>query len=700
MQLLKKYFLICCFLLGTLTGLAQKQGNIWYFGNRVGLDFNQTPPQALSNSNLNSVEGCASIADNNGKLLFYTNGNAIMNRKHLLMKNGGALAGHTSSTNNTVIVPFPGDDSIYYVFTIGAADNTVQQFQYNIVNMRGDNGYGEVEPGGMNAIIEDRVFEKLAAVKHCNNKETWIVIHKWDTDEYHAYLLTASGLNLTPVVSHSGLVIGGAFELNELGTLKFSGKGSKFAAVHSLENDCVELMDFDNTTGILSNPIIIRPNAVPSALGVYGAEFSPDGNLLYVTSNDYEAETATLYQYDITSNDAATIAGTKQMIHENHDFLFGNLQNAPDQKIYVAMYNDTSISVIENPNTYGPGCNFVYNKIYLGYANSTPVQYGLPTFVQSFFDTASSPYDFTRLAANCMDRNATFKISRVSGIDSVKWFFGDLGQSQALQPTHTYAAPGFYDVKLIVYKVDCSGLNDTIIRKIWIAATDKFLGKDTSSCNPLKLDIGIDEIYGANYLWNTGSTDNRITTSGFADYWLELEQNGCKIRDTISVIPRPKPVVYLGPDTSVCRNKPVVLTTGNQTFDTYLWSTGETSPSILVTQIGTYHIAVTQSGCEAADTIVVRAGDCDVYIPSAFTPNNDNLNDDFGVVENTTLQYYSMQIFSKWGQLIFNSNDVTRKWDGTYKGKKMPNGSYVWILNYTNIRGRKFYEQGMVMLLR
>ena len=698
---LKKFLLTTCFLVSTALVFAQKQANIWYFGNRVGLDFNQVPPQPLSNSNLNSVEGTSSIADNNGKLLFYTNGLAIMNRKHLLMKNGGALAGHPSSTNNTVIVPLPGSgDSIYYVFTTGAANETVQQFQYNIVNMKGDSGFGEVEPGGMNAIIEDKIFEKLAAVKHCNNKDTWIVVHKWNSDEYHAYLLTAAGLNTTPVISYTGLTIGGAFELNALGTLKFSAKGSKFVAVHSLENDCVELMDFDNTTGILSNPIVIRPNATPLTLGVYGAEFSPDGRLLYVTSNDYEAETATLFQFDITSHNVAAIEASKQIIHQDTNFLAGNLQTGPDLKIYMAMFNNTSVSAIENPNTYGAGCNFVYNKIYLGTLNSTPVQYGLPTFVQSYFDTTSNPYDFTRLPGNCLDRNITFKINRLSGIDSVKWNFGDAQGAQVLQPTHTYAAPGFYDVQLIVYKIDCSGLNDTITRRIWIADTDKFLGADTSSCSALTFEIGIEEIFGTNYLWNTGSTGNKITTTGFGDYWLEIDQNGCKMRDTIQVIPEPQPTVSLGIDTNVCKSKPVILKTLSTDYDSYLWNTGETTPSILVNQIGIYHVTISKNLCKAADTIQVLVGDCGVYIPSAFTPNNDNLNETFGVADNTALQYFNLQIYSKWGQLIFRSDDVTKKWDGTFNGKKMPNGSYVWMLNYTNIRGRKFYEQGTVMLIR
>jgi gliding motility-associated-like protein len=243
-------------------------------------------------------------------------------------------------------------------------------------------------------------------------------------------------------------------------------------------------------------------------------------------------------------------------------------------------------------------------------------------------------------------------------------------------------------------------LNDTITRKIWIANSGSFLGKDTSSCNLLKLQIGIDEIPGVNYLWNTDSTSSKITTTGFGDYWLELEQNGCRLRDTIKVTEKPKPVVSLGADTSICRYRPVVLKTISTNYDSYLWNTGETSATIFVNQTGTYYVTVTRQGCNAADTIQVLPGDCDIYIPSAFTPNKDNLNETFGVVDYASVQYFSMQIYSKWGQLIFSSNDINKKWDGTFKGKNMPAGSYLWMLNYTNSRGRKFYDQGMVMLIR
>lgn len=696
-KLLKKYFLFALLIFFSYIGSAQKQTHNWYFGNRVGLDFNQSPPLPVNNGTANSQEGSAVVSDINGRLLFYTNGLVVQNRNHFTMLNGNGLKGDLSSTNNTVIVPMPGADSIYYLFTIGSAREEEPVFSYNIIDMRGDGGLGEVVT--KNVLVEDTVLEKLAAIRHCNNRDIWIVIQKWKTDQYYSYLLTASGFNSTPVVSSTGLVIDG-FINNAIGSLKFFSKGNKLAACHSFDNDVVQLMDFDNTTGIISNPIVFKPNAVPHQngyVGVYGVEFSPDGRLLYVSCNNSVADPCTLYQFDISSNNPATILATRQVIAQTTPWFAGALQVGPDKRIYMAMWNDSALSVIDNPNTYGPGCNFVFNKIHMG--SGMPVQFGLPNFMQSYFDSTSNPYDFSR-TGNCADNNVSFTINRLNGIDSVKWDFGDTQQAQTLQPTHNYAAPGFYDVTLIVYKVDCSGLNDTITRRIWIADSQQFLGADTSSCNLFTMEIGVDEIPGVNYAWSTGANTRKITTTGFGDYWLEMEQNGCKIRDTISVSASPRPVVTLGADTVICKYSPVVLRTLSSNYDSYLWSTGETTPTIFVNQTGKYLVTVTKNGCEASDSILVKPGDCDVYIPSAFTPNGDNLNETFGVIDNANVQNFIFQVYNKYGQLIFNTTDITRKWDGTFKGKQVPNGGYVWIISYVDSRGRKINEQGTVMLIR
>ncbi len=279
---MKKSILTIFFFINIFFAFAQKQTNIWYFGNRVGLDFNQTPPLALNNGTANSREGSAVMSDNNGKLLFYTNGIVVQNRKHETMPNGNGLLGELSSTNNTVIVPMPGNDSMYYLFAIGSAFQEVPVFSYNIIDMKGDGGFGSVVT--KNVIVLDTVLEKIAAIRHCNNRDVWIVIQKWNSDKYYSYLLTAAGLNSIPVVSSTGLVLTGQIN-NSIGTLKFASKGNKLVACHAFDNDAVQLMDFDNTTGILSNSLIIHPNIVPHQPnygGVYGAEFSPDGNRLYI----------------------------------------------------------------------------------------------------------------------------------------------------------------------------------------------------------------------------------------------------------------------------------------------------------------------------------------------------------------------------------------------------------------------------------
>jgi gliding motility-associated-like protein len=364
----------------------------------------------------------------------------------------------------------------------------------------------------------------------------------------------------------------------------------------------------------------------------------------------------------------------------------------------MAMLNDTGLSIIDNPNIYGLGCNFIINKIFLGKNNPGPVQFGLPHFIQNYFNPLANPYDFTR-QGNCLNHTVTFKLSRLNNIDSVKWDFGDGQKSQQLQPLHNYLNAGFYNVQLIVYTTDCSGLNDTVNHKIWVAGSTGFLGKDTASCDLLSLDVGIDEIYAANYLWSTGSFSNRITTTTTGMYWLEVEQNGCSIRDSINIFAKPKPVVNIGPDTSICINKQIILNAANAVADSYLWNTGEQTPSITIAKEGTYYVTVTKNLCTASDTIAIIPGDCDLFIPNTFTPNKDGINDYFGVTNRVTVKDFSIKIYNRYGKVIFASNNIAEKWDGAYNGKLMPIGAYPWSIIYINGKGYTKWLNGTVLIL-
>ena len=691
---MKKIILTYCIVITALVAVAQKQANVWYFGNKVGLDFAQTPPKVLSNGALASLEGCAVISDNNGKMLCYTNGLRLMNRKHMLMLNGDSLMGALSSTSNAVAVPLPFNDSIYYLFTIGAQNESAKGFRYSIINMHRDGGYGEVIQ--KNILIEDQAFEKLAAVKHCNKTDVWITIHKGSTDEYHTYLITSTGISATPVISSTGYV-----PVNPIGTLKFAADGSKLVAVYSFETNTVELMQFNNTTGALTAPVTFQTEPMPITdelyVEAYGAEFSPNGRLLYISSNKSEAEPSNLYQFDVSSNNVASINASKQLIAQNSPKYAGGLQIGPDQKIYMSTYKGQSLSVIEDPDVYGPGCNFMFEKIYMAQYVSTPLQFGLPSFIQSYFNPASNPYDFKR-AGNCADLDVSFSINRLTGIDSVKWDFGDGQKSTSVAPTNRYATPGYYDVNLIVYKVDCSGRNDVITRKIWVAPAVDFLGKDTGSCAVPSIRIGAAPITDANYLWNNGAETDSITANAFGKYWLTIDQNGCTISDTINIIEKPKPFVYLGRDTTVCMLKPILLNAATPLAVSYLWSTGQTGSSIQVNEAGGYSVKVSDNSCSVSDTIKLSWGDCGVYIPNAFVPSGSN--NLFGVVGGFASYGFYMQIFDRWGNIVFVAGNPTQKWDGTYKGKALPVGAYTWMLNYIDKQGQKQFLQGSVMLIR
>jgi gliding motility-associated-like protein len=695
----RKYYYIVFFFLLYGSVHAQKQHNNWYFGNSVGLNFNVNPPVALSNGKGNSVEGCATVSDINGNLLFYCNGTSVLNRQHEVMVNGSSIAGDPSSTSNILIIPLPGNDSIYYLFSIGAGGQGLKGFRYSIINIKRQSGLGEVT--SKNNLIADDCYEKMAAVRHCNKKDVWITVRVWETDEYRTYRLTASGFNAFPVVSNTGLVVGG-YVNNGIGALKFSIDGTKLAAAHSFQNDVVELMNFDNTSGVISNTVLFKPNVIaPIYTGVYGVEFSPNSNLLYVSTNNSDTDPSTLYQFDITSMDAATILASKQVIAQNSPWFGGALQLAVDKKIYYALWRDTAISVIENPDIYGPGCNFRFNKIFLSNIINEPVQFGLPSLIAGDLDGQFVPYDFSRLPGDCDRLDIAFQINRLSGIDSVLWDFGDGNQSTLLAPVHTYTTPGNYTVKLIVYNVNCSGLFDNITHTydFRIFNATNFLPKDSSFCVINNFTIR-GNITAQKYLWNTGAVSEIISVSQPGIYWLQLENDGCVVRDSIELFIKPTATVSLGNDTSVCTSKPVTISADEDGLQ-YLWNNGATTKSIIVDKPGIFWIEVSSPAkCNSSDTIQVIWGDCDLYIPTAFSPNGDGVNDLFGPVNGINASRYAMKIYNRFGQVVFSSDDQFYKWDGKFKNKPAPVGLYPWILNYLNKNGYPQTEKGTVLLIR
>jgi hypothetical protein len=210
------------------TGYSSAQlTNIWYFGGQAGISFNpqagSSIPYPISSSAMLASEGTATICDGNGQILFYSNGETVYNKIHQVMLNGTGLLGHNSSFQGVLIVPVPNNDSIYYIFTADAFErNYANGYRYSIVNIKRDNGRGEVIP--KNNLLYGPSTERLTAARHANGIDIWIITNDLNSNIFRAYLVNCTGLQTAPVTSTVGDVLNVHSDM-PFGAMKISPDG-------------------------------------------------------------------------------------------------------------------------------------------------------------------------------------------------------------------------------------------------------------------------------------------------------------------------------------------------------------------------------------------------------------------------------------------------------------------------------------------
>ncbi len=416
----------------TSSAFAQKENNIWYFGNGAGLDFNSGSPVVLNNGAMYTTEGCASIADSSGSLLFYTDGVTVYNKVHNVMVNGSGLLGGNSSTESAIIVPLPGSSSTFYIFTT-PDQGSFSGFNYSVVDMTLQGGFGEVTV--LNTLLHAPIGEKVCATHHNNGMDYWIVAHEFNTNGFYAYHLSSSGVNPVPVISYVGLIHTGYH-----GYLKFTPDATKIGLAVG-ETDGIELLDFDNSTGVVSNPITF-----PATFDYpYGVEFSPDNSKFYVALSGVGI-IAAIYQFDLLAGSPAAIIASGILVGNTSNAFLGPLQLAPDGKIYCARYITPYVGVIDDPNASGLACNYIDTAVFLNGGMST---FGLPNQI--------AHYDFIPVAVFtapnhiCPGTCTDFTNLSVNA-NNYQWIFqgANPGVSTDANPVQIcYNVPGQYDVTLI-----------------------------------------------------------------------------------------------------------------------------------------------------------------------------------------------------------------------------------------------------------
>jgi gliding motility-associated-like protein len=205
------------------------------------------------------------------------------------------------------------------------------------------------------------------------------------------------------------------------------------------------------------------------------------------------------------------------------------------------------------------------------------------------------------------------------------------------------------------------------------------------------------------YNWSNGGSTDIQNNLPAGTYSLQVKDaNNCSkqysnivVKDSVKNIS-----LFLGNDTAFCPGNQVILNAGS--FASYLWQDKSTLPTFTVTQTGKYYVEVTDAdGCSKSDTINITVDCSDVYFPTAFTPNGDIKNKLFGPIGNiASITSFTMNVYGRWGELLFATTNPYNKWDGKFKGTDADDGTYVWFAVYSINNKPKQTQKGTITILR
>lgn len=312
----------------------------------------------------------------------------------------------------------------------------------------------------------------------------------------------------------------------------------------------------------------------------------------------------------------------------------------------------------------------------------------------------------------CATQPVTFTDSSQTSATAFFWGFCDGNISAAQNPTHVFASGGSCLVSFAITDQNL-GCSDTTEMTIFIhenvvAAFDA----DDPACEDVQVNFtDVSAGTPASWLWTfldaTISTDQNpsflFPDAGTFQVQLSVVDSFCGtdvITQDIDVLPRP--FFYLGNDTFLCRSEEITLS-AYPGADSYLWSTGATSATIVSTNVpDTVWANAIVDGCPYTDSLIINEQtlDCSfAVVPSGFSPNGDSKNDFLNVLTKRVSEY-ELIIFNRWGQEVYRGTSNDFGWDGYFKDEPQDLGVFGYVLKWTNLSGQSFVENGSITLVR
>jgi gliding motility-associated-like protein len=326
----------------------------------------------------------------------------------------------------------------------------------------------------------------------------------------------------------------------------------------------------------------------------------------------------------------------------------------------------------------------------------------------------------------------TFNNLTNGGTWTYLWRFGDGNTSNDAGPTHTYAAPGDYNVTLIVSNSNCV---DSVTHMVRVMPTPPIANFDdvASGCGPLTVTMNNTSLYATSYLWEFG--DGGVSTASNPTYTYSVPgiyritltaygPGGVNINDShiVEVYQNPRAYFEFTPEKVFVNDERVRFFNLSQWASYYIWEFGDGDTSHVKDPFHKYLVkgifdvtlhAYSENGCVDSYTaspgvLVEPAGT--IRFATAFIPNKDGpqtgvtptpatIDQFFFPPVTEQVEKYKLQIFNRWGVLIFESKDINIGWDGYYKNKLVKQGVYVWLVEGKYANGKPFRKSGDVTVL-
>ncbi len=531
--------------------LQDQRANIWYFGKNAGIDFNKRPAVPLSNSAMDAPEGCAIICDRNGNAIFYTDGNTVYNKLDAVIATG--IGGDPLASQSSIVVPVPGDETLYYIFTNQAIDGaSTNTTKYSLFDLKLNAGLGGLSKQ------DQTLFSKSTERITASGK--WLIIHEYGNNTFRSYEITANGIS-EPTLTAIGSDHSFTSASTGMGYMKLGPGNNLAVALNTGSANLVELFHLNDTTGTITN---YRKIDLKQPTGqVYGVEFSPGGNKLYATVKGTPSPSQ-VYEYFIDSIGHPYFRQKTTSATE-----LGAIQIAPDGQIYMAINGSSvlaTITAVEDTTNVSP-INFSGFTL----SGGTMSHLGLPNFIQQISNAFAGP----SIAASgfCLGSPTKFVGTATDAIDKFQWFFGDgAGDTQA-SPIHTYAAALTYNVSMRL--TNRCGLDTTLVRPTTIFAppAKPTIPGAAALCNgPVLLDANTGNVPNLMYLWYDQTTNKTVTISKQTKASVIItDLNGCTSKGSTLVVDN-QPKVALGPDQTLCQNSFTSALNAQNPGNTFAWT--------------------------------------------------------------------------------------------------------------------------------